>query len=271
MAQAETHISHDGTSLMSSTTLDEGHALNSVLADLSTSELPSDARRELKGVFAHLHRLNRWVFDLALQELRLYDERYLTSGPQQWSRDGTTWYDLPHEIHITGVEGYPVYKVDAEWVVHLQQLVHAGERPFLAAQHLHEARRHRGTRFRWIEATTAAELAIKEALLRMEPKFAPLLLEVPSPPLGRLYGSVLEAVAGERSPFLKALQKGVEVRNRLVHRPSEPDPDPQQLADYVGDVDRAVRHLRRLCRRRNPDIRMEQLHRIVQWDHSGAP
>jgi len=146
----------------------------------------------------------------------------------------------------------------------------AGDQPLLAAQHLHEARRHRGTRFRWIVATTAAELAIKEALLRMEPKFAPLLLEMPSPPLGRLYSSVLEAVSGERSPFLRAIQKGVEIRNRLVHRPSEPDPDPQDAADYVSDVDGALRHLRRLCRRHNPEIRMEELHRIVQWDHPGA-
>jgi len=271
MAQVETEISPDGTYIVSRTTLDDQHPPTSLPADyLSISELPSDARGALEAVFGHLHSLNRWVFDLTLQELRLYDERYLTSGPREWSRDGTTWHELPHEIRFTGQEMYPVYKLDAEWMAHLQELVRAGEQPFLAAQHLHEARRHRGTRFRWIEATTAAELAIKEALLRIEPKFAPLLLEVPSPPLGRLYGSVLDAVAGQRSPFLQALQKGVEVRNRLVHRPSEPDPDPQELADYVSDVDGALRHLRGLCRVRNPDIRIEQLHRIVQWDHPGA-
>jgi len=270
MAEVETEINPDGASIVSSATLDDSHDLASLPADLSISELPSDARGVLEAVFDRLYRLNRWAFDLTLQELRLYDERQLTSGPRQWSRDDTTWYELAHEIRITGVEGYPVYKLDTEWIAHLQELVRAGEQPFLAAQHLHEARRHRGTRFRWIEATTAAELAIKEALLRIEPRFAPLLLEVPAPPIGRLYGSVLEAVSGQRSPFLKALQKGIEVRNRLVHRPSEPDPDQQELADYVSDVDRALRHLRGLCRGRNLAIRVEQLHRIVQWDHPGA-
>ena len=270
MSQVETEINSDGAFIMSSATLDDPYDLTSLPADPSISELPPDARGALEAVFGHLHLLNRWVFELTLQELRLYDERHVTSGPREWSRDGSTWHEVPHKIRMTGVEGYPVYKLDTKWTAHLQQLVGAGEQPFLASQHLHEARRHRGTRFRWIEATTAAELAIKEALLRIEPTFAPLLLEMPAPPLGRLYGSVLEAVSGERSPFLKALQKGIEVRNRLVHRPSEPAPDPQELANYVSNVDGALRHLRGLCRVRNPDIRVEQLHPIVQWDHPGA-
>jgi len=270
LAQVETEINSNGTVIVSSATLQAEHALNSLPADLSVSELPSGALSALEAVFDQLHRLNRWVFDLTVQELRLYDERYLTSGPRQWSHDRVIWHELPREFRITGQEFYPVYKLDVEWAAHLQELVRAGEQPFLAAQHLHEARRHRGTRFRWIVATTAAELAIKEALLRLEPKFVLLLLEMPSPPLGRLYGSVLEAVGGERSPFLKAIQKGVEVRNRLVHRPSEPDPDPQDTADYVMDVDGALRHLRRLCWGHNAEIRMEELHRISQRDNPGA-
>lgn len=268
MTGIETVIKHDGTCIVSSATVDDYSGLICSPLTPDGLQLQPEALNTFKAVCGHLYQLNRQLFALILQELCLYSERHLMSGLREWSVDGIKWHEIPQEIWVTGIEAYPIHNLDIEWMNHLQHLVRSGEQPFLASRHLHEARQHRGVRFRWIEATTAAELAIKEALARMEPKLIPLLVELPAPPLTKLYGPILESIAGERSPFLKELQTGIEIRNRLVHRPSEPDPDPQKLADYVGLVDRAIRHLTRICREQNPAIRVDQLHPVVQWDHT---
>jgi hypothetical protein len=66
----------------------------------------------------------------------------------------------------------------------------------------------------------------------------------------KLYGVILEDVAGEKSPYIKQLHKGTEIRNRLVHRPEAVRLDPQKVADYVAGVDHAMWHLIGLCRTR---------------------
>ena len=117
-------------------------------------------------------------------------------------------------------------------------------------QHLWEAHRSSGGRFQWIEATIAAELAVKEMLAGMEPNLRPLLMEVPSPPLRKLYGSVLEAVAGERSPYVKELHEGAERRNKMIHRPEHEEPNDQEVINYLNVVSAAIRHLLKLHRTR---------------------
>jgi hypothetical protein len=167
---------------------------------------------------------------------------------------------LPINIIATGARLRPRYSLDAEWKDHIQAIFDLHEEPLIAFEHLHEARRHRGTRFTWIEATIAAELAIKEALARLEPRLTPVLLEVPAPPLYKLYGVILENVAGEKSPYVGQLQKGAEMRNRLVHRPEAIRLDPQEVVDYVAVVDRAIWHLVGLCRHSTTP----KLHRAAQ-------
>lgn len=141
-------------------------------------------------------------------------------------------------------------KLDSEWCEHIQTLLNLHEEPLIAIEHMHEAQRYRGDRFSWIEASIAAELAIKEALVRLEPLVEVLLLEVPSPPIHKLYGPILKKIAGEKSPHVTALQRGAEKRNRLVHRPEAVHFGPQEVVDYVGTVERAIWHLLGLCRRK---------------------
>jgi hypothetical protein len=58
-----------------------------------------------------------------------------------------------------------------------------------AFRHLHRAENERDDpRHAWIDATIAAELAIKEFFILYKPELAPFVLEVPSPPLSKLYG-----------------------------------------------------------------------------------
>jgi hypothetical protein len=232
-----------------------------VLSETTQEDFTEETLQEMRKLFAPLRTGHERMLNLITQEQELDEPRMLMSGSSQWSFDGYNWVTLPINIMMTGVTLRPRYSLDAEWKGHIQAIFDLREEPFIAFEHLHEARRGRGARFTWIEATIAAELAIKEALSRLEPRLTPLLLEVPAPPLRKLYGTILENVAGERSPYVSKLDMGAEKRNQLVHRPEAIKLDPQEVVDYVGVVDRTIWHLVGLCRRgTNP-----KLHRAAQW------
>jgi hypothetical protein len=125
----------------------------------------------------------------------------------------------------------------------IQEYLEQGQEPFFALRHLHKAKKEDNPRYKWIDTTIAAELAIKEFLIRLKPEIETLILEVPSPPLHKLYGSVLESFTKQRSPKLKEIQKGAEVRNKLLHNPKLEDVDGQKASKYVQDVEIAIFHL----------------------------
>ncbi|MEZ6049962.1 MAG: hypothetical protein R3C02_01015 [Planctomycetaceae bacterium] len=110
-------------------------------------------------------------------------------------------------------------------------------------RHLHRAKNEREPSCRWIDATIAAELAIKEFLIAKEPLLETLLLELPSPPLQKLYGQILEKYAGERSPKLNSLREGSEKRNKLIHRPGGEHVNRSEADQYVKNVEIAIYHL----------------------------
>jgi hypothetical protein len=116
--------------------------------------------------------------------------------------------------------------------------------------------------FKWIDATIAAELAIKEFLIRKYPDIETLLLEVPSPPLQKLYGSVLESLTGQRSPVLKEISNGVEIRNKLVHRPTEIPIEAKEARDYVQAIETAIFHLIYLLNPNDPIVNYQYIHRF---------
>src|SRR5205085_8292103 len=125
-----------------------------------------------------------------------------------------------------------------------QAFIDKNEQPFRESlRHLHRAMTGTHARHSWIDATIAAELAIKEFLIRFKPDIKTLLLEVPSPPLHKMYGSVLESFIGERSPRVKEIAKGAEIRNVLIHRPEETKITDADAHDYVEYVQVAILHL----------------------------
>jgi hypothetical protein len=115
--------------------------------------------------------------------------------------------------------------------------------PFVAFQFLDKAKFEPNPVFKWINATIAAELAIKEFYFRFDSRLETFILEIPSPPLHKLYGSILESMVGERSPVLKSIQKGVEIRNRLVHRPKTEIINQDTANQYIDDIEYAMFHL----------------------------
>ncbi len=134
------------------------------------------------------------------------------------------------------------------------------DEPLVAMTHLHRAIRETNPRHRWIDATIAAELAVKEVLIRKVPMLRSLLERLPSPPPPVLYGTVLEEYCGEKSPVLKQIEKGASIRNKLVHSPKEIEISEQDAENYVKDIEFALLHLRTIlfnddtcCKRNSPE------------------
>ena len=125
----------------------------------------------------------------------------------------------------------------------VQGSLESGIEPLVAMRHLHRAVLESEPHHKWIDATIAAELAVKEVLCRAAPEIEPILLEVPSPPLDKLYGSLLKRYLGKESPFRKQLKNGQEVRNQLVHKPGQKTVNTAEASDYVDSVEQAVFHL----------------------------
>jgi hypothetical protein len=243
-------LSRSGDMLTSSAVTTISDQLASKFASISQPDhMSARDQKELRALFSSLPTAHRRILALIVQELRIYESHVLTGGRMsEWSLDGVRWFSMPGKGFMTNIRIHPRHKLDSKWQDRIQRLLDSTEEPLIATEHLHEAQRLRGDRFSWIEATVAAELAIKEALVRLNPALEVLLLEVPSPPLRKLYGTVLEAASGEKSPYVSQLSKGAEKRNHLVHRPRAIEFGAQEVVDYIGAVENAISHLLKLCR-----------------------
>lgn len=110
-------------------------------------------------------------------------------------------------------------------------------------RHLHRAKHESLPNYKYIYASIAAELAIKEVLCRRHPDLQKLLLEMPSPPLEKLYGPILEHYLGHNSGFKNKLNEGQAKRNNLIHQPGSLQISLQQANEYVAVVEKAIFHL----------------------------
>jgi hypothetical protein len=207
-------------------------------------EIPSALQSELSSITSDITSATRKVLALVKYALGCIDldEQLLSFKSVEWSADKTGWKPFP--TLVKGVaDAYSTHHLNQQTAHAIQQCIDRGFEPFVALRHLHKARIERIPHYKWIDATIAAELAIKEFLIRLKPEIATLLLEMPSPPLHKLYGSVLESFGVQRSPKVKEIQKGVEIRNKLVHRPGEAEISLEDANAYVHDIEDAIYHL----------------------------
>lgn len=110
------------------------------------------------------------------------------------------------------------------------------QKPLLAFSILRNSLHQQSLRQRWIEITVAAELGIKEFFVRKFPSFELLMNEMPSPNIKKMYGSLLEHYIGEKAPNLNTIQKGLEIRNSLVHSFSEQKINATMADDYTKAI-----------------------------------
>jgi len=201
---------------------------------------------ELSGLTRNVGLAARKVLNLIKYCFNQYeiDEELMSSRGIFWSKDGRKWNRISSRLRVTtsvtGILG--LNKDSCKW---LQDYIDSGYQPLLALRHLHRARKEHGSRHKWIEATIAAELAIKEFLIRLKPELATLLLEVPSPPMHKMYGVILKEYTDKKldKEVFKALVEGAEIRNRLLHRPEREKIDDQKANNYISAVSEAMRQL----------------------------
>ncbi len=135
--------------------------------DKLITELPQELEVEINKKLRLLFLVSRRVVRLIHQETQdptLLPANELSTRPEgeKWSIDGVNWRQINGlRMHIAG-HGHVVGKLTRELQTIVQELLDQGEEPLLALQHLYEAERSDGLRFKWIEATVAAELAIKK-------------------------------------------------------------------------------------------------------------
>jgi hypothetical protein len=104
---------------------------------------------------------------------------------------------------------------------------------------------------RFLFGAIAAELAAKEILITLVPTLAPLVAKAHGPSVDVYYGRLLESYGFEESPKKAAIKKGLERRNKLVHRAGlerdrtdkTDDLDEAAATEYIDDVRDAIVHL----------------------------
>lgn len=191
--------------------------------------------------------LHVWKYIIARDEA-IHEGALATESLMWREADAETWRRIPGAIRGAAAIGQ-IPSLVGVTAQHLQEAVDDGIEPLVGMAYLHRAKSEPDPRYRWVDATVAAELCIKEVLIAARSEAEVLLNNLPSPPLSKLYGEVLEAYLGEKSPYLNAIARGVEKRNKLVHRPQTVVVTARDAQDYVIAVEAAIFHAWELLHR----------------------
>ncbi|PGM84729.1 zinc chelation protein SecC [Bacillus cereus] len=168
-----------------------------------------------------------------------HNGRITNAKTDKFSIDQETWKKGPSDLeaHISFSQPYTLTQERKDYI---QGQLNNERLPFIAFKYLIQAKNEDESEIKWINATIAAELAIKEFYMNYDEKFSFILLEMPSPPLYKMYGKMLESITGKKCTKLKSIQKGVEIRNSLVHSPSEQKLSTPQVNQYISDVETSI-------------------------------
>ncbi|MCT6944481.1 SEC-C domain-containing protein [Bacillus thuringiensis] len=168
-----------------------------------------------------------------------HNGRLTNAATNTFSIDQKTWKKGPIDLeaHIIFKQSYNLTQERKDYI---QRQLNNERLPFIAFKYLIKAKNEEENEIKWINATIAAELAVKEFYMNYDEKLNFIVLEMPSPPLYKMYGKMLESITGKKCSKLKSIQKGVEIRNSLVHRPSEQKLSTPQVNEYISDVETSI-------------------------------
>lgn len=208
------------------------------------SKLSGESKTAIDAPLAEIRSSVRDLLALLKYHLRHFDlrEGSFSVLSERWETNLGELRDFPTTISISH-ENFSNQPLNEETHNAVQAALLNGVHPLIAMRHLHRAKHESQPHHKWIDATIAAELAVKEVLCRAHPSMELLLVEMPSPPFSKMYGPLLKHYLGEESPFRKKLISGQEKRNSLVHRPGAIHVDQQEANDYVEVVEGAIFHL----------------------------
>tara|TARA_Y100000588_G_scaffold792_1_gene1072 strand:+ start:1640 stop:2542 length:903 start_codon:yes stop_codon:yes gene_type:complete len=207
-------------------------------------KLSKDCKVAVSEIFHKASHFTRQILSMIKYHLNHSDieEQLFSIKSELWGVSEQELYERPIEVGVS-FSSISTRPLNENIGALIQSSVDNGVEPLLAMRHLHRAKSEFLPHHKWIDATIAAELAIKEVLSKAQPELEPLLLHMPSPPLSKLYGEIMDKYLGEPSPYKNKINKGVEIRNKLVHRHDSPSIDNQKANDYVADIERAIFHL----------------------------
>ncbi|WP_103108493.1 hypothetical protein [Brevibacillus reuszeri] len=217
------------------------HEFNMSKADFSLNKdiVISQKKKELEAAGKKV--LSKIKYGLNLSQFDDNLRPNSSSSNFSYSTDNIHWNPVSNEV---GVFRRNTFNSLNQTEIEVRDYIQHDFQPFIALKHLHRAKNDDDPRFKWIDATIAAELAIKEFFVRNNPTLKTMLLEFPSPPLKKLYKNLLSEYAGEESPLSsKFFDDASRIRNELVHRPQEVAVTIEQAERYVADVERAIFHL----------------------------
>lgn len=242
----------DGKTIEAETVVDD--VKPNILQILRVNEydkLSDSEKRGLHRITSSIVKSMRQLVGLIKQEHSRFDisDGLISNVRIEWSLGDNEWHPTPRAVRISSAM-YGLGNVNDTKAKKLQELLSENEQALVATSYLHQAINAESSRYQWIYATIAAELAIKEILVRIEPKLEVILRTLPSPPLNKLYGDVLESVAGVRSEGLKKLQEGAERRNKLLHSLGDDNPPSSDEAhEYIHFIDGRINWLLDLWRK----------------------
>jgi hypothetical protein len=203
--------------------------------------LPKSVQSEYGQLFDTITDASNRVARLLKYGLDFADllESPFTEVTQRWSIDGLNWKSITRTIHLVGVWDPDRIVLDDETANQIQDYIDTDYEPFFSLVHLHRAKNDPDPRYKWIYATIAAELAIKEFLIAKFPELEVLLLELPSPPLTTLYGKILKSYTGQKGN-MTVMEEGIKTRNKLLHRPKAEIVSLEKAKKYVRDVEVSI-------------------------------
>jgi len=218
---------------------------NVIHNNLDLKDLPDNLQDEISEIHLNISNSVKKVLipiKYCLKCISL-DENLISNSKIYWSKYKSNWKPFPSRIYVT-LDDRGFWQLNKETAKDIQNYILNDFKPFFALRHLHRAINENNPRYKWIDATIAAELAIKEFLIRREPCIKDLLLEVPAPRLDILYGKILKKYNnGNNSPYLKKLKEGAEKRNKLIHNPQNINVSHEEANKYIHDVENAIYHL----------------------------
>jgi hypothetical protein len=229
--------------------------------------LPASLQDLLRGALIEMGRAARRVFRV----IRWH--RHLGGGHDphrmwtfSWSPDGARWQDLPWEVPPAFASVVPTISSSEAFEKELQDALERGEDEPIGHELLREAEAqvYENPRSALIVGIAAAEIGVKEFVQRKVPLAGWLVTEAPSPPLLSILTNYLPELVGDLSvsrglwfvpgrdkktrdyldPVLSALNQGVSIRNRLVHKPvAAPESEAVgPILEAVGDLLRLLDH-----------------------------
>lgn len=237
-------VSEDGDVFLATKALEVTQEVYNGIAKggyLSDHETLVNAMNTIKDVIQSVLRYIKYFYGIS--ELDDRNGKFVVDVKYTWKGVDGIWNSGKERRATKWKPSNPYYLVDDNFISWFPTLEKSNIEPLFGLTHLHKAFLETNTRHQWIDATTAAELGIKEFFGLLKPDIGTLLQYLPSPPLNKLYGAILESYTGVRSPDVKILHEGSETRNALIHQPRSLSPEKDKTDVYLHSVHLALIHL----------------------------